>query len=198
MKSGGRPAAIATVASVVLFAIALGVTADAPRAGAHGETGTMAVEVRQGPESDAVEVRARVTYANDGDVAPGASVDATLTGPGGRAVPLTLADNGDGTYAAQASVSEPGTWTARLVSTTPSATAEATFTVSATATTTTTEAVRTPSTRGSSAAPGADQDAGDDDGAPVAWIVLAVVAALLLAGLVWWWARRRTRSEVSS
>jgi hypothetical protein len=196
MKTGGHPAAIATVASVVLFAIALAVTADAPRAGAHGETGTMAVEVRQGPESDAVEVRARVTYANDGDAAPGASVDATLTGPGGRAVPLTLADNGDGTYAAQASVSEPGTWTARLVSTTPSATAEATFTVSATATTTTTEPVRTPSTRGSSAARGADEDA-DDDGAPVAWIVLAVVAALLLAGLVWWWARRRTRSEVS-
>jgi hypothetical protein len=175
--------------------VGFGAVMSAAPALAHSETGSMVVEVR-GPSPDQVEVRARVTYANDGDPAPGAAVEATLTGPAGESRPLTLQDNGDGTYQATTTVDQPGQWTARLTSTTPAATAEATFSVAPSETTTTVGTAATTTSRadGTASAASSDDEEDGDDAAP--WIVLGVVVVVLAAAAgALAWSRRARRAR---
>lgn len=187
----GRRAVRTVIATVAAACVVLPATA-----GAHGGTATMAVEIRPGPTTDQVEVRARITYDNDGDAAPGATVAATLLGPVDQSVPVTPADNGDGTYTAMATVSGPGAWTAQLVATNPDATVEASFTVEPSPPTTTTDASSEP--RPTLGDETTTTDTGSDGSSAIVWIAgLGGLIALVAIGSVVWVRRGRRAKETS-
>ena len=178
-RTPARCVGLVAATTFVLVAFAL-------PAGAHGDDGTMGIEVLPGSAPLTARVRVLVEYANDGDVATGATVVAAATGPDGAAVgPVPLAEQGQGNYGATMSLTAPGTWAVTVTATNPAATAQATVTASATG-------APPPTTAGSSSTSVARSDAGDepqtelsftpdDDSDGTSPLLLAGVAILLAA-----------------
>jgi hypothetical protein len=170
-----------------------GVTAPAA---AHGETGTLGIEVTPGAAPLSAQVRLLLEYANDRDVAPGATVVAEAVGPDGvRVGPVPATDRGAGRYDAVLALPAAGTWTVSVTSTNPAASASAEVSLAATAAT-------TPSTRPADDVKASSQQAsrtvGDDDssdGSPSP-LVLVVIAIVLVAaiGVAFHLVRRRARA----
>lgn len=95
---------------------------------AHEGEGTVTIESVEASDQGA-NVRIRLTWVNDGHPAADATVTATPVSPSGTPqtpVPLVPIDD-DGRYQADVSLEEPGTWTIRVTSVSPIATAETTF-----------------------------------------------------------------------
>lgn len=103
-----------------LGALAAGLVMAAP-AGAHG--GSAVLEVLEAAEVAPGEVglRVAVTYESDGEVADGAIVEVTATGPSGGAEPSTRLEReaaGDA-YAARLELPEDGVWLLAITSSFP-------------------------------------------------------------------------------
>jgi hypothetical protein len=176
------------------FLAVVGLTAPAA---AHGDTGTLGIEVTPGTAPLSAQVRLLLEYANDGDVAPGATVVAEAVGPdGARVGPVPATDRGAGRYDALLTMPTAGTWTVSVTSTNPAASASAEISVATTAATTTpstrpADDVEASSQRASRTE--ADDDSSDGSPSPLVLVVIAValVAAIVLAfNLV----RRRARA----
>jgi len=119
------------VAPLVLLLLA------APAA-AHGADGALALETQTTNDPATVEIRARLTYANDDEPAPGASVTVDGTGPKGESLASeTMTAAGAGIYTATLQLPASGTWTLRVTASTPNAVAEIEYSTAAAATTTT-------------------------------------------------------------
>jgi len=130
--------------------------------------------VTPGAAPRAVQVRALLEYANDREVAPGATVVAEASGPAGTRVgPVPLSDEGRGVYSATLTVPADGTWAVTVTATNPTATASASVTIPGAATTTTGEVQI-------SADRAAQDDRRSDDGGPSP-AMLAAIAAVLVA-----------------
>jgi len=130
-----RLGAAARLAGALVAAVAFTVVTSVP-AGAHGADGTMGIEVLPGSAPLTAKVRVLVEYANDGEVAPGATVVATATAADGATVgPVALTDEGQGNYGVTMTLTAPGQWSVAVTATNPAATAEATVSVSAAAST---------------------------------------------------------------
>jgi len=172
--------------AVAPFAILLAV---ALPAGAHGSVGTLGIEVTPGAAPLTATVRVLLEYANDREVAPGATVVAEAIGPDGATVgPTPLADRGQGSYEAVLTMPAAGPWTVTVTASDPAATASGSVTVSATPTATT--------------APDADvrisadqatrERRPSDDGGPSPALLAAVAVVLVAAaGVTFVLVRRR-------
>lgn len=187
-------------------------------AGAHGDEGELTLTRAEQSGPSTVEVEVGIVYANDGHLAQGATVTATLTGPDGATVgPVTLTRTGETTslYAATVDVTAPGDWSVAVTSTEPTGSTSGSVTVveGFAPATTTPEAPATTAPPGTEApasvaaaddAPAseeasADGAIGDGDGFPSAAIVgasLALFAVVLVGGVLV--ARRRARAEAAT
>ena len=153
-------------------------------AGAHGAVGTMGIQVLPGAAPLTAEVRVLLEYANDREVAPGASVIAVAADPGGTTTARqTLIDRGNGVYETTLTMPAAGPWTVTVTATEPTATAQATVVVSA-----------APAPSSSSGTLEGDLDDAPDDRADPgdpsdtsdgpSPVVLAGIAVMLVAGAV--------------
>lgn len=187
---------LATVGALSAFGVAVLAALGAP-AGAHGAEGTMGIEVTPGTGLLTARVRVLLEYANDRDVAPGATVVAEARGPGGQTVgPQPLTDQGRGVYEATLTMPVAGTWTVTVRAANPSATAQADVVIAAAPTATTarppTGDVRTSSDR-EARGTRAGRD-GDEGGSGTAPIALAIVALAAGVGIGWVVVMRRRRA----
>jgi len=176
--------------AVAALAGALMAVATAP-AGAHGPTGTFAVEAT--PDADdpaSITYRARLTYDNDGDPVEGTEVifQAAGSGPNAPFAPENMTETDPGVYELTETFPGPGAYTVTIASTTPTASFETTATIEAQATPTTTTNGDRSTTTGSS------DDDDDDDDTTIPWlgIAIAVVVVVAVVGAVLV-ARRRRR-----
>jgi hypothetical protein len=178
---------LATVGALSAFGVAVLAALGAP-AGAHGAEGTMGIEVTPGTGSLTARVRVLLEYANDRDLAPGATVVAAARGPGGQTVgPVPLADRGRGLYEGTLTMPVAGTWNVTVSAANPTATAQADVVIAATPTTSTTAGppsgdVRTSSDR---EARGIRAARDDEGGSGTAAIALAIVALAAGVGIGW-------------
>jgi hypothetical protein len=118
----------------LLGAVVLALGPVAAPAGAHDGDAVFTVEVH--PAGQSIHYIVRVTWANDGHPATGATVTATAIAPDGTQltpVPLAPADS-DGRYAGAVEYPSPGPWTVRITSIDPTGTIEQPQEVTATAT----------------------------------------------------------------
>lgn len=211
---GPRRSAVASGALLLAVIVAvLGV--GALPAGAHGAEGELTLTKAEQTGPTTVEVEVGIVYANDGHLAEGADVSATLTGPDGATVgPVELTRTGETTslYAATVDVTAVGEWSVAVTSTEPTGTTSGSVTVveGFAPATTAPEAPATTAPPGTEApasvddAPtteeaSADGDIGDGDGFPSAAIVgasLALFAVVLVGGVLV--ARRRARAEAAT
>ncbi len=174
------------------------VLVSATDAHAHDASGLMSIDATtvgvQTPDGTPGEltVTVRITYANDGDAAPGAVATATATEAGGAvAAPVTLADAGDGTYTGALLVPTHGSWTVRVESTNPVAAAEQTVEVTPASTTTTTTTTTGASTSSTSARTQESTSSGTSDDSTT--VVLVAIAAVLVAAALTTWLILRSR-----
>lgn len=214
---GPRRSAVASGALLLAVIVAvLGV--GALPAGAHGAEGELTLTKAEQTGPTTVEVEVGIVYANDGHLAEGADVSATLTGPDGATVgPVELTRTGEATslYAATVDVTAVGEWSVAVTSTEPAGTTSGSVTVveGFAPTTSAPEAPATTAPPGTEApAPVAEVDdaptteeasadgaIGDGDGFPSAAIVgasLALFAVVLVGGVLV--ARRRARAEAAT
>ena len=180
-----------------LAAAALLVLGPAARpAGAHEGDAVLVVEGVH-PAGQSIHYIVRVTWADDGHPAEGATVTATGIAPDGtQLTPVALAPaDEDGRYSGAVEYPAPGAWTVRITSIDPTGTIEQSQEVTATATTASPEGTAgsedtsgfapADDGTGGSAEGGVDGDEqaagddGDDSGMP---LVLIVVAALVVVG----------------
>jgi hypothetical protein len=175
--------------AVVVAAIVVVLLALAAPAGAHGDTGTMGIEVTPASpagEPPRVRVRVLLEYANDRDVAPGATVVATATGPDGATVgPVPLTDRGQGRYDTEVTLPVAGSWTVTVTATNPTASASAGISLEP-ATTSLVPGTTTPGTSADGIDTSSDRIARDptassDDGAGTSPVLLAVIAIAVVA-----------------
>jgi len=193
--------------ALVAVATVLAVVSPAAPAGAHGAQGTLGIEVTPGAAPLTAKVRVLLEYANDREVAPGATVTASAAAPGGQTVGAQpLADEGKGAYETTLTMPAAGQWTVTVTASDPTATAQAPVVVSATASTPTSVAsgsggtltgdlgdVRTSSdeaNRESTSGNDGDDDRGDSRAAWIVVIGVVLVGAAVGAVLV---VRRRPR-----
>lgn len=194
-RTARRPALLAVLAALVVLVVSAG-TSWAPPAGAHGDDGTMGIEVTPGPAPLTARVRILLEYANDGDVAPGATVVADAVGPGGQTVgPAPLADQGQGGYEAVLTMPAAGAWTVTVTATGPAATATQEVTVVAAPATTaptpaTTDTPSSTDVRISSDRASQDEEP-SDDGPGAALIAAIAVGVVAVAGAAVLLVRRR-------
>lgn len=172
----------AALLALLIASVALGITTPAA---AHEGDGILTVE-SQAPAGDlAVRYVVRLTWADDGHPALGATVTAVPVAPDGEPqTPVTLEPTDeDGRYSATVTYPTAGDWTVRITSVTPTDSIEITEAVRSQPTsttrpltTTTTTAVGPGDDPSSNAA--TDGDPGtEDDGSPIG-------GALALGGLV--------------
>lgn len=112
---------VAALATLALFAVA------APGASAHGDEGDMELTRLEQTGPNRVEVEVGIVYSNDGHLAEGATVTATLTRDDGTAVgPVDLPRRGEGSslYGASVDLPAPGQWALSVTSTEPDAEVE--------------------------------------------------------------------------
>lgn len=201
MRRVGAPRRLVVVAVLAVGLLA----AVAGPAGAHGPVGTMGIEVVPGAAPLTAQVRILLEYANDREVAAGATVTATATGPEGATVgPVPLLDRGQGRYDAVLTVPTAGSWSVAVTAADPAATAEATVSVSATSSSTSGTIAGdlgrpddTDDTGDERAAGARDADDGSTDGpSPVLLIAIAVV--LVAVGAVTFTLVRRRVSPPGS
>jgi len=148
-------------------------------AAAHGADGALALETQTTNDPAMVEIRARLTYANDDEPAPGASVTVDGTGPKGESLATqAMTAAGTGIYAATVQLPASGTWTLRVSASTPNAVAEIEYSTAASATTTTAAdaagAVSEPATSSTS----------DDSSDWVLPVALGAIIVILVGGAV--------------
>jgi hypothetical protein len=160
-------------------------------ASAHSDDGLIVVEARETDDETTVEVRARLTYANDGDPASGATVTVEGTGPSGEVLaPQPLSPDGAGIYAAVVALPATGTWKLRVVAVGPSAVGEVGFTTrSEDAATTTSSPPATPDDPTTIAT---------DSGSSDSWLLPAAVVligVILGGGMFALYAQRRARDK---
>lgn len=180
-------------------------------AGAHEGDAVVVVEAVH-PAGQSIHYIVRVTWENDGHPAVDATVTATAIAPdGSQLTPVALAPaDQDGRYAGAIEYPAPGTWTVRITSIDPTGTVEQAQEVTATATTAAPDVTTgtgddsgfAPEDDGTGASADAGatdgeqaaDDAGDDNGMPVAVIVVAalvvVLGAFTAVGII-----RRTRAN---
>jgi hypothetical protein len=201
-----RPLRSVAALLALLGAAVLGLGPVAGPAGAHEGDAVLAVEVH--PAGQSIHYIVRVTWANDGHAAVGATVTATALAPDGtQLTPVALAPaDDDGRYAGVLEYPAPGMWTLRITSIEPDGTLEQPQEVTATAPTqapdvTTGEATdggfapaddgtgtsadeSGDGTDGAAHAPASEEAGtdGDDGGFPVLLVVAA--AAVVLVGAV--------------
>jgi hypothetical protein len=182
-------------------------------AGAHEGDAVLTVEVH--PAGQSIHYIVRVTWANDGHPATGATVTATAIGPDGTQltpVPLAPADD-DGRYAGAVEYPAPGPWTVRITSIDPTGTIEQPQEVTATAPTqapdvTTGEASEggfAPADDGTGASADESGDSagdaaqapadGGDDGGSSALVVVAAAAVAFIGAVTAVNIIRRTRAN---
>ncbi len=151
---------------------------------AHSSDGELTLEAsRQGA---GVEVRARLVYANDLEPVSAATVTLEGAGPAGSLVPpQTMERQGNGIYRAVVTPPTAGSWTFRVSSATPTATAALTFEVAATTTTTT----------ASSVPPERRESRKSDDRGPSTTLMAAAVGGLIVAGALGLRLRSRRRND---
>jgi hypothetical protein len=167
-------------------------------AGAHGPVGTLGIEVTAGDAPLTARVRVLLEYVNDRDVAPGATVTATATGPdGGTVGPVPLVDRGQGVYDTELTMPSAGTWTVAVTAADPAAVAEATVAVRpANATSDDDDPGATGDPTSSSSADRASGETGSSDDGPGP-VVLVGVAVVVVAGAALALLLVRRRSAVS-
>lgn len=200
-----RMVAIAALAALVLSTIAMAVTVAAGAAPAHSDEGTMTITKAEATGPTAIRIEVGLVYANDDDLATGATVEARLTGPAGATVgpvPLSRLDEDSSVYGADVTVPQPGAWQVAVTSTEPAASASAEVEVQGATTTTaaqTTTTAAAPTTEPGTSVPatttaaaGGDGD-GDDDGGSKTGLIAALVAVgvVLGGGLSWYLASKR-------
>lgn len=116
---------LARRAVLVVVAVVAAVSL-AGTAGAHG--GGAVFEVLEAAETAPREVtlQVQVTYESDGELAEGAIVEVTASGPGGATAGPEPADRRDepGVYATTLDVAEPGEWVLVVTSSFPPGTTE--------------------------------------------------------------------------
>jgi hypothetical protein len=122
MKAIRRPLAPLAAALLAAVLVALLVLVAAPRgAAAHDGEGILVVETAEA-EGTSIHYVVRLTWANDGHAALGATLTATVLGPGGATgaapVQLTSVDQ-DGRYEGTVAFPDPGDWTVRFVAIEP-------------------------------------------------------------------------------
>jgi hypothetical protein len=173
---------------LLIAAVLLAALASTSPAGAHGDEGEIEVvnTVPQG-DGDAVTYTVELTYANDADPVDGATVTATLRGPGGAQPPVDLPGVGDGWYAGTVHFPGPGQWRVTFATGDPEATAQVTYRVPEPpppSTTTVPPATTTTTPPAASDVEDAQlvADEGGDDGPPAGMVIGLVVAGLLLVG----------------
>jgi hypothetical protein len=183
---------------LVVGALAL-VLSGTTTAHAHGDSGLMSIDARSvgvsTPDGAPGEltVQVRITYAGDGDPAAGAVATATATEAGGTAAaPVALVDMGDGTYTGSMLLPTLGSWTVRVESANPAASAEQTVDVIAASTTTST------STMSSTVARAKEPTASTTSDDTSTEVLVAAAAAVVAIGLSVWLIARRRRSGGSS
>ena len=104
---------------------------------AHSDEGEMTVTVAEQGSGTAIILEVGIVYTDDGHLAEEASVTATLIGTGGETVgPIDLARSSGGAYEAEVTVPTFGEWSILISSENPTATAEATVTLTEPTTTT--------------------------------------------------------------
>jgi hypothetical protein len=178
---------VATVALPVML-----VLASATAAQAHDASGLMSIDAATvgvstpGGAPGELTVTVRITYANDGDPAPGAVATASATESGGAvAAPVTLADAGDGSYTGALLLPSHGTWVVHVESTNPAASAEQTVEVTpASSTTSTTEVGSTTSSTLARMKESTSSTSSDDDSTTI--VLIAIAAVIVAAGLTTW------------
>ena len=154
----------------------------------------MTITKAESTSPTSIRVEAGLVYANDDELATGATVTATATGPGGATagpVPLSRLDEDSSVYGGDLTVPQPGSWQVQVTSTEPTAEASATVAVAQATTTTapatTTTAAEAPTTTAATEAPetstaAATQDEDDDGGDSNAGLIALVVAAVVVVG----------------
>ena len=159
---------------------------DAGPAAAHGDEGILEViDAVPNASGDEVTYTVELTYANDGEPVDGASVSATVRGPGtGLQEAVPLASIGGGWYAGPVIFPGPGRFTVAFAALEPVAALEAVYEVDAAPPSTTTTAPTT-----TSAPPEVDpalvaDDDDIDEGPPAGLIVGAVAAGAVLVATV--------------
>jgi len=158
--------------SVLSLAVPVVLLLSAAPAVAHGSDGELLLETRPTNDPATVEIRARLTYANDDEPAPGASVTVDGTGPKGESLATqAMTAAGAGIYAATVQLPASGTWMLRVTATLPSAVGEIEYSTAASATTTTTDAT------GTIAAPATNSTAHDDSND---WLLPATLGAVIV------------------
>jgi hypothetical protein len=182
--------------AVVLPLTFAGAVLLAPAAGAHGQAGEITVLDASPAGPLAVTVEVGIVFGNDGDPAEGATVTATLTGPGGAEVgPVPLPAVRGARYGSTIEVPAPGPWTVAVASTDPAGTASAAVEVptapaTTTTMTTTTTTAPAPGTTAATVAPAGE------DGPNRGLIVLATLAIAAAVVVVVLLIRRgRTRAD---
>ena len=158
-------------------------------AAAHGADGALALEAQTTNDPAKVEIRARLTYANDREPASGASVTVDGTGPKGESIASeTMTAAGAGIYTATVQLPASGTWTLRVTATLPSAVGEIEYSTAVAATTTTADATGTVSE------PARSSTTNDDSNS---WLLPAALGAVVVifAGGAMVILRRRARSS---
>lgn len=174
---------------VLVAGVVLAIVAPAGVATAHGDEGKMQLEATVAGPLEAF-VRATVIYANDSEVALGATVTVEASGPDGQTVAATpLVEAGDGRYEATLTFPVGGAWTLRAAATDPAATGEVAFTASETAapvTTTTVPEIELAEPRRATAPD-------DDDGGSSLVVPIVVVVGIGLAGAIGAWVLQRRR-----
>lgn len=179
------------VALVAAFVVAMLVASATGVAGAHNETGEVAVEVTPAPDDPStITIRTRITYTDDGHpVEEGAVVSYVVTPTGGDDRPAFQGDMarvGDGQYEATVTIEASGDYTVVVTSENPEGSATVAHTIEATPTTTTTVA---PS--GDDASDDADEN--DSDEVATNWVIViaGLVFLMVVGGLIVVAVRRR-------
>jgi hypothetical protein len=185
-----RRVRVATVLAAAAMTTLLVIALPVGPAGAHGANGTLGVEATPGSAPLTARVRALLEYANDREVAPGATVTAEARDPAGRVVgPQPMADQGRGLYETTLTLPAAGTWTIAVAAVDPAAVAQTTITVVEGSAVTTVPTTRAPiAARPDSQARGT---APADDGVSAVVIVGIILVVAIAVGGAAMWARRR-------
>ena len=199
-RGPGRFSGARLLVGLALAAVVLG---GADVAGAHGDAGELTVTRAEQSGPDRIDLEVGVVHSDDGHIASGATVTATLVGPAGDTVgpvPLRQLDPESSLYAAEVQVSGPGSWAIAIDSTNPDAGTQTEVDVieSPADDTTTTEAPATTEVpddgTDSAADTPLDATATDaDSGSDSRWLLIgAAVAAVALVAIVTFALRRNS------
>ena len=177
---------------VVVLVVALAIALAAPAA-AHDDVGVITFTRAQSNDlSIAVEVT--IAYSVDREPAEDATVTAVAEQAGApTGTPIVLAEAAPGTYAGVLAVDRGGTWTVRVTSLSPSASADTTVEVIAPTTTTTTTPTTTTTTEASPTTSVATDEA--DSPGPRLWMIAVMVALAAGLGFVLWRGARNARDD---